>query len=144
MFQNIPTADVLAAGAKAPDFSLMKAPQQSISLKKLRGKPVILAFYPADWSPVCSDQMALYNEILPEFAKYGAELFGVSVDTGQQNASIDMTVAAERGISVTFTGYRSTPTIELTWGLILAIARHNRIFGLPPQSLRSTARVNKS
>ena len=47
---------------------------------ELRGKPVILAFYPADWSPVCGDQMALYNEILPEFQKYGAELIGISVD----------------------------------------------------------------
>src|SRR5277367_3498326 len=81
MSQNIPTGNVLAAGPTAPEFSLMKAPQQSISLKEIRGKPVILAFYPADWSPVCSDQMALYNEILPEFAKCGAELFGVSVDS---------------------------------------------------------------
>jgi peroxiredoxin len=49
-------------------------------LSELRGRPVILAFYPADWSPVCGDQMALYNEILPEFQKFGAELLGVSVD----------------------------------------------------------------
>jgi peroxiredoxin len=41
---------------------------------------VILAFYPADWSPVCGDQMALYNEVLPEFRKFGAELLGISVD----------------------------------------------------------------
>jgi peroxiredoxin len=51
-----------------------------MSLSELRGKPVILAFYPADWSPVCGDQMALYNEILPEFHKHGAELVGISVD----------------------------------------------------------------
>jgi peroxiredoxin len=41
---------------------------------------VILAFYPADWSPVCGDQMALYNEVLPEFQRLGAELLGISVD----------------------------------------------------------------
>ena len=41
---------------------------------------MILAFYPADWSPVCGDQMALYNEVLPEFRKYGAEMLGISVD----------------------------------------------------------------
>jgi peroxiredoxin len=46
----------------------------------LRGRPVILAFYPADWSPVCGDQMALYNEILPEFRELGARLLGISVD----------------------------------------------------------------
>jgi len=41
---------------------------------------VILAFYPADWSPVCSDQIALYNEVLPEFRRFSAELLGISVD----------------------------------------------------------------
>ena len=71
---------ILAAGSAAPDFSLSVAPDQKLSLSELRGKPVILAFYPADWSPVCGDQMALYNEVLPEFQSYGAELIGISVD----------------------------------------------------------------
>ncbi len=71
---------ILNAGAKAPDFSLSVSPDQKLTLSQLRGKPVILAFYPADWSPVCGDQMALYNEILPEFQKFGAELIGISVD----------------------------------------------------------------
>jgi peroxiredoxin len=73
-------AAILNAGAKAPDFSLSVAPDQKVTLSKLRGKPVILAFYPADWSPVCGDQMALYNEVLPEFQKFAAELIGISVD----------------------------------------------------------------
>ena len=71
---------ILNAGTVAPDFSLQVTPDQTLSLSELRGKPVILAFYPADWSPVCGDQMALYNEVLPEFQKYGAELIGISVD----------------------------------------------------------------
>jgi peroxiredoxin len=70
----------LQAGTPAPEFSLSATPESKLSLNELRGKPVILAFYPADWSPVCGDQMALYNEVLPEFQKYGAELLGVSVD----------------------------------------------------------------
>ena len=70
----------LAAGTAAPDFSLHSTPDQVVTLRDFRGHPVILAFYPADWSPVCSDQMALYNEILPEFRRYGAELMGISVD----------------------------------------------------------------
>jgi peroxiredoxin len=70
----------LATGTAAPEFSLHVTPDQKLSLKELRGRPVILAFYPADWSPVCGDQMALYNEILPEFHKFGAELLGISVD----------------------------------------------------------------
>ena len=73
-------AALLASGDIAPDFTLNVTPDQTLSLSDLRGKPVILAFYPADWSPVCGDQMGLYNEILPEFRKFGAELLGISVD----------------------------------------------------------------
>lgn len=70
----------LAAGTPAPDFKLQVTPDQAVSLADFRGKPLILAFYPADWSPVCGDQMALYNEVLPEFRKFGAEILGISVD----------------------------------------------------------------
>ncbi|HTN70169.1 MAG TPA: redoxin domain-containing protein [Methylomirabilota bacterium] len=71
---------LLAAGALAPGFTLNVTPDQTLSLHDLRGRPVILAFYPSDWSPVCGDQMGLYNEIFPEFRKFGAELLGISVD----------------------------------------------------------------
>jgi len=71
---------ILLAGTPAPDFTLHVTPDQTLSLKELRGRPVILAFYPADWSPVCGDQMALYNEVLPEFHRFNAELLGISVD----------------------------------------------------------------
>jgi peroxiredoxin len=70
----------LPAGTAAPDFQLPSTPSQKVSLSEFRGQPVILAFYPEDWSPVCSDQMALYQEILPEFRRYNAELLGISVD----------------------------------------------------------------
>jgi len=73
-------ANILERGATAPDFKLPVTPDQKLSLGELKGQPVILAFYPADWSPVCGDQMALYNEILPEFHKHGARLLGISVD----------------------------------------------------------------
>jgi peroxiredoxin len=76
---NLPTK-MLEAGVAAPDFSLHVTADQTLALRDLRGRPVILAFYPADWSPVCGDQMALYNEILPDFAKFHAELVGISVD----------------------------------------------------------------
>ena len=71
---------ILSASTAAPDFELHSAPDKSMKLSDHRGHPVILAFYPADWSPVCGDQMALYNEILDEFREYSAELLGVSVD----------------------------------------------------------------
>jgi peroxiredoxin len=71
---------ILQPGTAAPDFSLPSTPDQRVTLAELRGRPVILAFYPADWSPVCGDQMALYNEILPEFRRHDATLLGISVD----------------------------------------------------------------
>jgi peroxiredoxin len=70
----------LPAGVAAPDFTLKSTPDQTVNLSEFRGQPVVLAFYPADWSPVCGDQMALYNEMLPEFKELGAELLGISVD----------------------------------------------------------------
>src|ERR1700736_2047509 len=73
-------AQILIAGTPAPEFTLHVTPDQKLSLSELRGRPVILAFYPADFSPVCGDQMALYHEVLPEFSKHGAELIGISVD----------------------------------------------------------------
>src|SRR4051812_44768037 len=71
---------ILPAGTQAPDFTLHVTPDQTLTLSELRGKPVVLCFYPADWSPVCGDQVVLYNELLPEFKKFGAELIGISVD----------------------------------------------------------------
>jgi peroxiredoxin len=70
----------LAAGTTAPGFRLQSTPDQSLSLDEFHGTLIILAFYPADWSPVCGDQMALYNEILPEFRRLKAQLLGISVD----------------------------------------------------------------
>ena len=72
---------ILSKGNIAPDFELYATPDQKLSLSDLRGKPVILAFYPADWSPVCGDQMALYNETLKLFRKHKAEVIGLSVDS---------------------------------------------------------------
>jgi len=70
----------LKAGTQAPDFALPSTPDQKLSLSELRGKPVVLVFYPADWSPVCSDQLSLYNELSPEFSEFEAQLIGLSVD----------------------------------------------------------------
>ena len=78
---------ILPAGTPAPTFILRSAPDRTLSLAELRGRPVVLAFYPADWSPVCGDQMALYNEVLPEFRNYGAELLGIAVDSAWCHAA---------------------------------------------------------
>lgn len=68
-------------GAAAPQFELLDQQGATVTLADLRGKPAVLVFYPADWSPVCGDQVALYNEMLPIFREHGAELIGVSVDS---------------------------------------------------------------
>ncbi len=70
----------LPSGTPAPEFTLHSTPDQTVSLSEFRGQPVILTFYPADWSPVCGDELSLYQELLPEFQRYGAELMGISVD----------------------------------------------------------------
>jgi peroxiredoxin len=70
----------LPPGTEAPEFELQSTPDQKLSLTELRGRPTVLVFYPEDWSPVCSDQLALYQELLPEFERFEAQLVGISVD----------------------------------------------------------------
>lgn len=70
----------LPPGTVAPEFELASTQDKKVGLSDVRGRPVILAFYPADWSPVCTDQLALYQEVMPEFEKHGARLLGISVD----------------------------------------------------------------
>ena len=71
---------ILKPGTQAPEFELHSTPDQTVSLSDFRGQRVVLVFYPADWSPVCGDQVTLYNEILPEFRKHNAAVLGISVD----------------------------------------------------------------
>ena len=71
---------ILQAGTAAPEFTLQTTPDQTLALSELRGRPVVLAFYPADWSPVCGDEMALFNAVLPDLQELGAEMIGISVD----------------------------------------------------------------
>jgi peroxiredoxin len=85
---------ILQPGTPAPDFTLPVTPDQSVSLSDFRGRPLILAFYPADWSPVCGDQMVLYNEILPEFHRHHATILGISVDSAWCHAAF----AAQRNL----------------------------------------------
>ena len=73
-------SNALQPGTSAPNFTLRTTPDQSVSLDQFRGNPVIILFYPADFSPVCGDEVSLYNEILPEFQRFNAEVIGISVD----------------------------------------------------------------
>lgn len=70
----------LPPGTPAPDFTLRATPDQTVTLSELRGHPVVLIFYPADWSPVCTDELAVFTQLHPEFERLGARVLGISVD----------------------------------------------------------------
>jgi peroxiredoxin len=72
---------MISVGEPAPDFTLRDQDGEDVSLSDYRGRKVILVFYPADFSPVCGDQLSIYQEVKPEIAEKGAELIGISVDS---------------------------------------------------------------
>jgi len=69
---------MIAAGTPAPDFILRDQDSEEVSLSDFRGRRVLLVFYPGDFSPVCGDQLSLYQEVKPEIAAKGVELVGIS------------------------------------------------------------------
>jgi peroxiredoxin len=71
---------MISAGEPAPDFTLPDQDGRQVSLADFRGRTVVLAFYPADFSPVCTDQLSVYQEVLPQLERQGATLLGISVD----------------------------------------------------------------
>jgi peroxiredoxin len=71
---------MIEPGTPAPDFRLPDQDGNEVSLSDFRGRTVVLVFYPADFSPVCTDQLSVYQEVLPEFEQRGATLLGISVD----------------------------------------------------------------
>ena len=72
---------MIEAGAQAPDFKLRDQDGEEISLESLRGQTSLLVFYPLDFSPVCTDQLSIYQELLSDFEARGVKLYGVSVDS---------------------------------------------------------------
>jgi peroxiredoxin len=85
----------LPVGAPAPDFELRDANGGTVRLSDFRGRPVVLAFYPLDWSPTCSDQLSLYQSELEGFQRLGAQVVGISVDSIYSHGAW----AAVRGIT---------------------------------------------
>jgi peroxiredoxin len=71
---------VISAGEKAPDFSLPNHQGKPVSLSDFRGRRVLLVFYPNDFSPVCSDQLSIYQEVKPSLDDAGLQVLGVSID----------------------------------------------------------------
>ena len=71
---------MIEPGSPAPDFKLPDQDGKKVSLADFRGRTVVLVFYPSDFSPVCTDQLSVYQEVLPELEEQGVQLYGVSVD----------------------------------------------------------------
>src|SRR5579859_134279 len=71
----------LPVGTPAPDFTLQQTPSGRIALHSLHGQPVVLVFYPGDWEPLSRDQLVLYQKFADKFARLGARLLGISVDS---------------------------------------------------------------
>jgi peroxiredoxin len=72
---------VIEPGTPAPDFALRNQDGNEVKLSELRGRKVVIAFYPLDFSPVCTDQLSIYEQVLPEIEAKGATLVGISVDS---------------------------------------------------------------
>lgn len=92
---------MIGAGEPAPDFTLRDQDGEKVSLSDYKGRRILLVFYPADFSPVCSDQLSIYQEVKPEIAAKGVELVGISVDgvyahkAFQEKIGIDTTLLAD-------------------------------------------------
>jgi peroxiredoxin len=92
---------MIAAGEPAPHFTLRDQDGEDVSLSDFKGRKVLLVFYPMDFSPVCSDQLSIYQEVKPELAERGVEMLGISVDhpyahkAFQEKLGIDTTLLAD-------------------------------------------------
>jgi peroxiredoxin (alkyl hydroperoxide reductase subunit C) len=92
---------MISAGEPAPEFTLRDQDGEDVSLADFKGRKVLLVFYPMDFSPVCSDQLSIYQEVKPEIAAKGVEILGISVDhpyahkAFQEKLGIDTTLLAD-------------------------------------------------
>lgn len=92
---------MIAVGEQAPDFTLRDQDGEEVSLADFRGRKVLLVFYPGDFSPTCSDQLSIYQEVKPELTEKGVELLGISVDSFfahkafQEKLGIDTTLLSD-------------------------------------------------
>lgn len=92
---------MIAAGTPAPEFTLRNQNGEKVSLSDYRGRKVLLVFYPQDFSPVCADQLSIYQEVKPEIEAQGVELVGISIDhvwahqAFQEKLGIDTTLLSD-------------------------------------------------
>jgi peroxiredoxin len=85
----------LPVGSAVPSFSLTGADDGTFTEADLVGKTTVLVFYPCAFSPVCSDQLNLYDELRDQFAEHGATLYGVSCDSVWSQAAFKQRLGVE-------------------------------------------------
>jgi peroxiredoxin len=93
---------MIAAGEPAPDFTLRDQDGEEVSLSDYRGRKLLLVFYPADFSPVCSDQLSIYQEVKPEIAAKGVEIVGISVDSAYSHKAFQEKIGADTTLLADF------------------------------------------
>ena len=86
---------IVAAGQPAPDFTLKTADGEDFTREQLLGRTTVLVFYPFAFSPVCTDQLSLYNEVLEDFAAKGATLYAVSCDATYSQTAFQKSLGIE-------------------------------------------------
>ena len=86
---------VVEAGKPAPDFTLRTSEGEAFTREQLLGRTTVLVFYPFAFSPTCTDQLSLYNEVLEDFAARGATLYGVSCDATYSQTAFQASLGIE-------------------------------------------------
>jgi peroxiredoxin (alkyl hydroperoxide reductase subunit C) len=86
---------IVGAGQPAPDFTLKTADGESFTREDLLGRTTVLVFYPFAFSPVCTDQLSIYNDLLEDFAERGATLYGVSCDASHSQRAFKQQLGIE-------------------------------------------------
>ena len=108
------TAAALPPGTPAPEFTLATEPDRTVSLAEFRGAPVVLAFYPGDWTPVCNDQLIELTQRLPEIKARGAKVLAISVDSEWSHAAF----AEARGLAIPLLAdFHPKGEVSKAWGV---------------------------
>ena len=93
---------MISPGTEAPGFTLTDQRGEEVSLEDFRGRGVVLVFYPGDFSPVCTDQLSVYQEVLPQIEERGATLIGISVDSRWAHAAFGEKLGIEMPLLADF------------------------------------------
>jgi peroxiredoxin len=114
---------MIEPGTAAPDFALADQDGNIVKLDDLRGQTSVLVFYPMDWSPVCTDQLGVYQEVLGELEAEGARLYGVSVDSAFSHK------AFQQHLGITFpllADFHPKGAVSSAYGAYIDERGHNR------------------